>query len=101
MAAAQSFSTAILAGGWTAVVIILLICLIALVIGSSYGIFFGVESTDSGTSVSQAVRDLNQEYAEYLQQIAEEVAHDRQEMTSNDGSLSINWQEVRLSFLQR
>ena len=98
VAAAQSLAAAILAGGWVAVVIILLICLIALVMGSSYGIFFGVESTGSGTSVSQAVRNLNQEYADYLQQISESVSHDRQEMTSNDGSLSINWQEVLAVF---
>lgn len=98
VAAAQSLAAAILAGGWVAVVIILLICLIALVMGSSYGIFFGVESTGSGTSVSQAVRDLNQEYAEHLQQISESVSHDRQEMTSNDGNLSINWQEVLAVF---
>lgn len=98
VAAMQSLAAAILAGGWIAVVIILLICLIALVMGSSYGIFFGVESTGSGTSVSQAVRDLNQEYADHLQQISESVSHDRQEMTSNDGNLSINWQEVLAVF---
>lgn len=98
VAAMQSLAAAILAGGWVAVVIILLICLIALVMGSSYGIFFGVESTGSGTSVSQAVRNLNQEYANHLQQISESVSHDRQEMTSNDGSLSINWQEVLAVF---
>ena len=98
VAAMQSLAAAILAGGWVAVVIILLICLIALVMGSSYGIFFGVESTGSGTSVSQAVRDLNQEYAAHLQQISESVSYDRQEMTSNDGNLSINWQEVLAVF---
>ena len=98
VAAMQSLAAAILAGGWVAVVIILLICLIALVMGSSYGIFFGVESTGSGTSVSQAVRDLNQEYVDHLQQISESVSHDRQEMTSNDGNLSINWQEVLAVF---
>lgn len=98
VAAMQSLAAAILAGGWVAVVIILLICLIALVMGSSYGIFFGVESTGSGTSVSQAVRDLNQEYADHLQQISASVSHDRQEMTSNDGNLSINWQEVLAVF---
>lgn len=97
-AAAQSLAAAILAGGWVAVAIILLICLIALVMGSSYGIFFGVESTGSETSVSQAVRELNQEYADHLQQIAESVSHDRQEMTSNDGRLSINWQEMLAVF---
>lgn len=98
VAAMQSLVAAILAGGWVAVVIILLICLIALVMGSSYGIFFGVETTGSGTSVSQAVRDLNREYADHLQQISESVSHDRQEMTSNDGNLSINWQEVLAVF---
>lgn len=98
VAAMQSLAAAIIAGGWVAVVIILLICLIALVMGSSYGIFFGVESTGSGTSVSQAVRNLNQEYADHLQQISESVSHDRQEMISNDGNLSINWQEVLAVF---
>lgn len=98
VAAAQSLAAAILAGSWVAVVIILLICLIALVMGSSYGIFFGVQSAGSGTSVSQAVQMINQEYADHLQQITEDVSHDRQEMTSNDGSLSINWQEVLAVF---
>lgn len=83
---------------WVAVTIILLICLIALVMGSSYGIFFGVESTGSGTSVSQAVRDLNQEYADQLQQITDTVSHDRQEMSSNDGNLAVNWQQVLAVF---
>lgn len=98
VATAQSLAAATLAGGWVAVVIILLICLIALVMGSSYGIFFGVESTGSGISVSQAVRDLNQEYADHLKQISESVSHDRQEIASNDGNLSINWQEVLAVF---
>ena len=48
--------------------------------------------------LSQAVRDLNQEYADHLQQISASVSHDRQEMTSNDGNLSINWQEVLAVF---
>uniref|UniRef100_UPI0022E72AA0 peptidoglycan DD-metalloendopeptidase family protein n=2 Tax=Ruthenibacterium lactatiformans TaxID=1550024 RepID=UPI0022E72AA0 len=98
VAAVQNLAAAIIAGGWVAVVIILFICLIALVMGSSYGIFFGVESTGSGTSVSQAVQMINQEYADHLQQISESVSHDRQEMTSNDGNLSINWQEVLAVF---
>lgn len=98
VAAAKSLAAAILAGGWVAVVMILLICLIALVAGSCYGIFFGVEATGSGTSVSQAVRELNREYSGRLKQISESVSHDRQEMTSNDGSLSINWQEVLAVF---
>ena len=60
---------AIAAGGWIAVVIILLICLIALIVGSCFGLFFGSESTGTGTSVTQAVADLNGEYQAYIQEI--------------------------------
>lgn len=98
VAAAQELAAAILAGGWVSAIIILVICLIALVMGSCYGIFFGVEANGYGVSVSQAVKELNQEYADHLQQISESVSHDRQEIDANDGNLSINWQEVLAVF---
>ena len=62
IAAVKGLIAAIAAGGWIAVVIILLICLIALIVGSCFGLFFGSESTGTGTSVTQAVADLNGEY---------------------------------------
>lgn len=98
VAAAQELAAAILAGGWVSAIIILVICLIALVMGSCYGIFFGVEANGYGVSVSQAVKELNQEYADHLQQISESVSHNRQEIDANDGNLSINWQEVLAVF---
>ena len=61
IAAVKGLIAAIAAGGWVAVVIILLICLIALIVGSCFGLFFGSESTGTGTSVTQAVADLNSE----------------------------------------
>ena len=51
-------------------VIILLICLIALIVGSCFGLFFGSESTGTGTSVTQAVADLNGEYQAYIQAVS-------------------------------
>ena len=78
----------IAAGGWVAVVIILLICLIALIVGSCFGLFFGSDSTGTGTSVTQAVSALNGEYLAHIQEIEDANPHDRMETTSNDGVLA-------------
>ena len=97
-AAIKGLVAAIAAGGWVAVVIILLICLIALVVGSCFGLFFGSDSTGTGTSVTQAVSTLNGEYLSHSQEIEDSNPHDRQEITSNDGVLSINWEDVLAVF---
>ena len=98
IAAVKGLIAAIAAGGWVAVVIILLICLIALIVGSCFGLFFGSESTGTGTSVTQAVADLNGEYQAHIQEIEAANPHDRQEITSNDGVLSVNWEDVLAVF---
>jgi murein DD-endopeptidase MepM/ murein hydrolase activator NlpD len=98
IAAVKGLVAAIAAGGWVAVVIILLICLIALIVGSCFGLFFGSDSTGTGTSVTQAVTTLNGEFQAHIQKIENTTAHDRQEITSNDGVLSINWEDVLAVF---
>ena len=98
IAAVKGLVAAIAAGGWVAVVIILLICLIALIVGSCFGLFFGSDSTGTGTSVTQAVTTLNGEFQAHIQEIENTTAHDRQEITSNDGVLSINWEDVLAVF---
>ena len=97
-AAIKGLVAAIAAGGWVAVVIILLICFIALIVGSCFGLFFGSDSTGTGTSVTQAVSTLNGEYLSHIQEIEDANPHDRQEITSNDGVLSINWEDVLAVF---
>ena len=97
-AAIKGLVAAIAAGGWVAVVIILLICLIALIVGSCFGLFFGSDSTGTGTSITQAVSTLNGEYLSHIQEIEDANPHDRQEITSNDGVLSINWEDVLAVF---
>lgn len=54
-AAVKVLIVLIAAGGWVAVVIILFICLIDLVVGSCFDLFFGSDSTGTGTSVTQTV----------------------------------------------
>ena len=58
-AALQSLAAVLIAGGWVAAFIVLLICLIALVAGSAYGIFFAAETPDENAiSVQEAVELL-------------------------------------------
>ena len=99
LAALQSLAAALIAGGWVTVFVILLICLIALVVGSAYGIFFAAESPDENAiSVQDAVEQLTEEYRDRLEEIENSVDYDRQEIESNDGSYAIAWQDVLAVF---
>ena len=97
-AAIKGLIALIAAGGWVAVVIILLICLIALIVGSCFGLFFGSEPTGTWASVTQAVAALNGEYQAHIQEIEAANPHDRQEVISNNGILSVNWEDVLAVF---
>ena len=98
IATVKGLISAIAAGGWVAVLIILLICLIAMVSGSCFGLFFSSDPTGTGTSVTQAVSTLNEESMAHMQEIEAATPHDRQEITSNDGVLSINWEDILAVF---
>lgn len=99
MTAMQSLAAALIAGGWVSVFIILLMCLIALVAGSAYGIFFAAESPDENAiSVQEAVELLTEEYRDRLEEIENSVECDRQKIESNDGSYAIVWQDVLAVF---
>lgn len=98
IATVKGLISAIAAGGWVAVLIILLICLIAMVSGSCFGLFFSSDPTGTGTSVTQAVSTLNEEYMAHMKEIEAATPHDRQEITSNDGVLSINWEDILAVF---
>ena len=100
-AGTQALVVAIAAGGSTAVLVIVVICMIALVLASAFGIFFAGESSGSGISIQEAVTQLNGEYQDRLEEIENNVPHDRQEIVSNDGSYAIAWQDVLAVFAAR
>ena len=100
-AAVKSLIAAIAAGGWVAILIILLICMVGMIIGSCFGLFYGSDSTGSGVSVTQAITTLNGEFQARVQEIETANPHDRQEITSNDGTLSISWEDVLAVFSAR
>ena len=67
-------------------------------VAAGFGLFFGSDSTGTGTSVTQAVSTLNGEYLAHIQEIEDANPHDRMETASNDGVLSINWEDVLAVF---
>src|SRR5699024_5186697 len=100
-AATHTLVLAIAAGGTCAVLVVVIVCVIALVIGSGFGIFFAVEPAGDGMSLADAITQLNGEYQDQLEEIENDHPHDRLAITSNDGSYAIAWQDVLAVFAAR
>ena len=98
IAGMKSLVAAIIAGGWVAVVIILVICVIGLIVGSCFGIFFSNESGTEGKPLSQVVETLNTEFETKITDIQNSNTYDDFEIDSNDGLISINWEDVLAVF---
>lgn len=86
----RSLPAVLAAGGGTAAAVILLICLVGLLTGSVFGIFFSGEDTGSGVTMREAVREINGEYLDRIDSIKEGTPHDDVEMS---GSAAV-WREV-------
>lgn len=91
--AVQSLAAAFVAGGAAAVSVVLLVCLIALVAGSSFGIFFAAQPTGNGVALQSAVQQLSEDYYTQIREIEQSVPHDRVEYVP-DGLTAIPWQDV-------
>lgn len=68
IAATKSIVAAIVAGGWVAVVVILVICLVAAIAGSVYAIFFPL-AEDGGMRLQGTVNAIENEYYETRNQM--------------------------------
>ena len=90
IAATKALIAAIAAGGWVAVVIIVIICLIGLIVASCFGIFFSGEDTGTGQTMQTVVREINDDYEAQLDTIKANISYDVLEMS---GSRAV-WPEV-------
>lgn len=90
IAGVKALIAAIAAGVWVAVLVIVIICLIALIVGSCFGIFFSSEDTGSVQTMYEVVREINTDYDNQLESIKLSNAHDVVEMS---GSRAV-WKEV-------
>ena len=92
--------TAILAAGSCAALgIVIVISLVAFVSGSAYGIFFAADAPNAASvTVREAVETMTEEYRDKLEEISDNVQHDRQDITANDDVYYIRWQDVLAVF---
>ena len=95
LSAARSLAAAMMAGGSTALSMVLVICLIGLLIASPFGIFFSGEDSGTGYTMPEAVTMLNTEFTDRIEQIKAENPHDELNM-DNAGSAAMvaNWRDV-------
>ena len=70
--------------------VIVIICLIGLILGSCFGIFFSGEDTGTGQTMQTVVREINEDYENQLDTIKANITYDVLEMS---GSRAV-WPEV-------
>ena len=99
LAGLHSLTAVLAAGSGAALGIVIVICLVAFVSGSAYGIFFAADAPNAASvTVREAVETLTAEYRDRLEEISETVQHDRQDITANDDVYYIRWQDVLAVF---
>lgn len=79
----KALVAAIAPGGWVAVVIIIVICLVALILCSVFGIFFSAEDSGTGQTTQTAVQEINTEYDNKLLEIGNNNTYDVLEMSAS------------------
>ena len=86
----KALVNAIIAGGWVSVIIIILICLVAALCSSFYGIFFSSETSQSGMNITSVIQQINNEFDDKIDEIKSSGSFDGVEVI---GSRS-NWKDV-------
>lgn len=85
----KSLIVAIAAGGWVAIIIIVVITMVALIVGSCFGIFYSFGDSDDLT-MQTAIRDINSEYQAKIEEIKNSTSYDLLELKGSRA----RWQDV-------
>lgn len=90
IAGARTLVAALTAGGTVSVIIVVILCLVGLLLGSGFGIFFSGENSNTGQTLQSVIRQVNDEYAERLDEVRAGYSYDTVEISGSRAS----WQEV-------
>jgi len=90
ISATKGLVSLIAAGGWVAVVVIIIICLIALLVGSVFGIFFSGEDSGTGRSMPAVVSELTAEFYGGIDIIKNQHVYDVLDVDA----MAIDWTQV-------
>lgn len=86
----KALVAAISAGGWIAVVIIIVLCLFGALCASFYGIFFSNEASETGLTIQSVIQEINSEYDDKIEEIKSNNTYDEYEITGTKS----NWKDV-------
>lgn len=77
IAGTKALISFLLAGGWIALIIIIVICLIGVLLNSHFGIFFSGEKTsENSITMQDVIAECNNEFYDKLQSIQDENEHE-------------------------
>lgn len=95
IAGTKALVAAIVAGGWVAVIVIIVICLVALMCSSIFGMFFSSQKTSANSiTMNTVVAECNQEFSDKLQSIQDSNPHDDYVL---EGSMA-SWKDVLIVY---
>lgn len=95
IAGTKALITALIAGGWIAIIIIVVICLVGLLVNSIFGIFFSNQKTSANAvTMNEVVAECNQEFADKIQSIQDTNPHEDYVL---DGSMA-SWKDILLIY---
>ena len=83
-------TVALFGTGGVAVISVILVCIIALMTGSPFGVFMSTEDTGTGYTLTSIVQDINAEYLTEIEKIKTDHPHDSFEMEEP----LFNWKEI-------
>ena len=86
----KALVNAIIAGGWVTVIIIILICLVAAVASSVYGIFFSNEDNGNGLTINSVIQEINNDYNNKIAEIKSSSDYDTCEINGSQA----NWKDI-------
>ena len=81
---------ALVSTGGVAILFTIIICIIGLVMGSSFGIFMATEDTGTGYTLNEVIQEINEEYLAEIEKIKTEVSHDDFEISDT----TPNWKDI-------
>ena len=91
IAAVKGLVALIAAGGWIAVIIIIIVCLVGLLVGSVYGVFFSTEANSTGgETIYTAMERISNELNSDVEQIKSNNNYDVLDISG----IKINWRDV-------
>ena len=83
-AAIKALAAAIAAGGWVAVLAIVIICLVAIIIASVFGIFLsGEASPETGLTINMAIAEIDDGFTAEIDGIINSNPHDLLDMSGS------------------